>query len=196
MRHLNYVDVGVPVDEYSGPDLTVIVIPSSCPQLQEIQARKRFFDISVHRTERLAESLSDSECWFIVGNPRALQGELSASHGFSRIINTRGFAAYTYVTKRENTDSFDFLHLRVERSKLDSFTENFGGMSGGGVWRIPLIMRRDEETLKIQLGKEILAGVAFYQTTMRDYGCEIRCHGPESIYKRVYEALSDWESQH
>ena len=196
MRYLNCIDVGIPVDEYSGPDLTVIVIPNSCPQLHEIQARKRFFDISVQTAVRLTESLSDNGCWFVVGNPHALQEERSGSHGFSRVVNARGFAAYTYVAKHEATDAFDFLHLGVERSQLESFTEDFRGMSGGGVWKIPLIMRRDEDTLTVQTGSEVLAGVAFYQTAMGNDGCEIRCHGPASIYEKVYEALSALELPH
>lgn len=189
MRYLNCVDVGVPVDGYSGPDLAVIVIPDSCPQLHEIQARKRFFDISTHRAARLTESLSDDGCWFVVGNPLALEEKRSGSHGFSHVVNSRGFAAYTYVKKREATNVFDFLHLGVERSKLEGFTEDFRGMSGGGVWRIPLVMRRFDAGFTIQLGDEVLAGVAFYQTAMRDDGCEIRCHAGKSIYNKVYEKL-------
>lgn len=195
-HYLSCVDVGVPVDEYFGPDLTVLVIPDSCPQFHEIKARKRFFDISIHRAARLTESLSNNGCWFLVGNPQALEETRSGSHGFSHVVNSRGIAAYTYVAKREEVNAFDFMHLGVERSKLEGFTEHFGGMSGGGVWKIPLVTRQFDAGLTIQLGDEVLAGVAFYQTAMRDGGCEIRCHAARSVYEKVYEVLSKWESQH
>ena len=191
MRHLRCVDVGVPRDDYSGPDLAVIVFPDGDPKLAEIRARKLFYDISLHRGQRKAEALVDDGLWVLVGNPARMQTLEPASHGFDSVIDSEGIAIFTLVSKREDDSLFDFVHLVMSGLRMRDLPENFGGMSGGGVWRVPLLKKKDDPTPKIYLGNELLAGVAFFQTAIRNDTCEIRCHAAKSIYERVYEALSN-----
>jgi len=191
MRHLRCVDVGVPRDDYSGPDLAVIVFPDSDPKLGEIRARKLFYDISLHREERLAEALLDDGLWVIVGNPVRMQKMEPASRGFTSVIDSEGLAALATVSQREDDGTFDFIHLALNDLKAHDFPEHFGGMSGGGVWRIPLLKKKGDPLSRIYPGAEVLAGVVFFQTAVRDDSCEIRCHAAKSVYERVYEKLAD-----
>lgn len=190
MQLLSCVDVGVPADDYLGPDLSVIVLPDASPLLAEIKARKSFYDISIRRDEHLAEALEGDGFWTVIGNPRSIQEHEGPSHGFNYVINSLGIAACTHVTSRSESDGFDFLHLAVDRSRLAGLTENFGGMSGGGVWKLPLTKKQHEPMSNVQLGPEILAGVAFYKTAMVNDACEIRCHAGKSIYIKVFEKLT------
>ena len=51
-------------------------------------------------------------------------------------------------------------------------------MSGGGLWRVPLLINDDET---IMAKSHFLSGVIFYQTSFKDGARFLRCHGPESL---------------
>lgn len=73
--------------------------------------------------------------------------------------------------------------LYEEKSELPI---SFGGISGGGVWQVPLLKTKEGE---IQAKEPIFSGVAFYQTAIVDKKRTIRCHGRRSVYESVYKAL-------
>jgi hypothetical protein len=189
MRLLTYVDIGVPSNDYSGPDLSVIVIPNSMPQLAEIRARKRFYDISTRQEEHLAAALEDIGFWVVIGYPSCEEAIEGPSHGFDYVIKSVGITACTSLSAREEDGDFDFLRLGVRRTNTEDQTADFRGVSGGGVWRLPLEKRYSDPPSKARFGSEVLAGVAFYQTAIVDNCCEIRSHAGKSIYQKVHEKL-------
>lgn len=59
---------------------------------------------------------------------------------------------------------------------------DYGGMSGGGLWRI--FYDSDPTTDP----KPFLLGVAFYQLQLVDGARKLMCHGPATIYQYMYES--------
>ena len=70
-----------------------------------------------------------------------------------------------------------------EPDKSKGVPSNFGGASGGGVWKVPL--SGDQKKQNIKTGQPILSGVIYFQTDART----LLAHGPMSIYDRVYDRL-------
>jgi hypothetical protein len=65
--------------------------------------------------------------------------------------------------------------------------EYFNGMSGGGLWQVPLT--KSESSGDIGYVTPILSGVVFYQVATTSTECGLRCHGPASLYGAVYDAI-------
>jgi hypothetical protein len=64
------------------------------------------------------------------------------------------------------------------KSLVLGLPKHFGGVSGGGVWRVWLFC--SPETGEIDW-KFNFHGVAFYQLGIGENPTTIRCHGPESV---------------
>jgi hypothetical protein len=85
-------------------------------------------------------------------------------------------------------NGFDYINLKVGKSS--GISNSFGGVSGGGLWKVLIYMN--------SLGKPdwipLLVGVAFWEETIGS-GMLIRCHGPKTIkatmlkaWRKVYKA--------
>ena len=192
MNSLHCVDIGVPQngDECDGPDLSVIIFPENV--ISEITARKSFFNVSIRREERLAGCSNNNGLWCAVGNPKFYESSMLPSHGFSEVVDLRGIVLYTAISKRELRRDFDYIHLNVNYPDLvgdAALPDRFGGLSGGGVWRLSLIKATANSQPEIDLLSACLAGVVYCETLRDGRPEELRCHGPRSIYNRVCEAL-------
>jgi len=72
---------------------------------------------------------------------------------------------------------YDYIDLENDLT-LPGVPQNFGGVSGGGLWRV--LVYKSAQTGEILWVKE-LEGVAFYQSPIVNNHRVIRCHGPQSI---------------
>ncbi len=189
MRSVVCIDVGVPPDrdEFSGPDLSVLVLPPN--EIGKIATRQSFIDISIEREQRLEESIAHGGLWAASGCPKYYQRSRHPSHGFGEVNEFRNVVLYTGICERYQEDEFDYLHLRANAPDDIRMPDTFGGMSGGGVWKLRLL--RDRKTLdwSVDYKKSILAGVVFYETLSAGRPKELRCHGGRSIYQKVHERL-------
>jgi hypothetical protein len=78
---------------------------------------------------------------------------------------------------------------------LPGIPQNFGGVSGGGLWE--LFVYWSAATGEIAWAKDI-EGVAFHQSDLANRHRVIRCHGPQStgtaarllVYLRLFNHLS------
>jgi len=67
---------------------------------------------------------------------------------------------------------------------------SFAGMSGGGLWQVPLV--RDAQG-HLRSKTPLLSGVVFYQEPTSKSRCGVKCHGRSSVYKVAYEAIGKAE---
>jgi len=75
----------------------------------------------------------------------------------------------------QERDGFDYLDYEIDLS-YPEVPRNFGGVSGGGVWRVFLYCSHDGEID----WKMSFHGTAYYQLQIVDEHRPIRCHGPKS----------------
>jgi hypothetical protein len=61
------------------------------------------------------------------------------------------------------------------------FPKDYGGVSGGSIWHIPLCMDPEKGDTSLHYLKPELLGVAFYQMELRDDSRVILAHSHQSL---------------
>jgi len=190
MRYLRCVDIGVPVDACKfpekGPDLSVILLPRT--RVGEIAARKAFYNLEYKRQERMAIGRRNDGLWLIMGTPKTDVSEEGPRLGFSRVVKLPSIGCGSGIKSRFRIRNFDYLDIGTDAEGRKA-QPIFNGMSGGGVWRVPIHKPAGRTLAGMNFNDVYLAGVIFCQ--MPDPNPEkVRCHGPRSIYQNVVRKLS------
>lgn len=169
-------------DDY-GPDLAFIVMPPS-GALSEIRARRSFYPLAKAADEKTEEALQDTGFIAFCGFLGSKRTEEAADLGFSKVIQLGGYAFLTGPEKYEQRDRWDYYELGVRREEMGDFGDSFGGVSGGGVWRIPVYLKKGDVVGAEYFERMTFAGVAFYEENHLPNGrFFVRTHGPRSIYQ-------------
>ena len=163
------VSFGLPIPkEWNewGPDLVFLRVPNE--YVGRIQAVKSFYSLDRDRPKvKLAV-----EVLILMGAPGEF-GKYTSKHVE---LNINGFFFDPNALPYRHGD-FDYLDSK-EDTKFSGVPKNFGGVSGGGLWRVQIFCL--PETDKPDW-KWFFDGVAFYQIPQPDEHMTIRCHGLESI---------------
>jgi hypothetical protein len=168
-------------DESTGPDLGAVLLAEQLGG--SIEAKKCFCNL-----EKWVDSTLQS--------PHDLDVGIWAMQGFldERTVltldpdgrgSTTGFYNYTEFCRPQppfEVGAFDYFDVRVDNP--DGRPTKWGGMSGGGLWQVPL--RRDGDGFTPL--NWLLSGVAFYQHSEPADG--IRCHGRRSLYQVARDAIA------
>jgi hypothetical protein len=147
-----------------GPDLVLLRMPAD--SIGTIEAYKSYWNMQRH-VDINAEVL---EVMILMGTPAAL-GEFTDTHAELQITGM-----FLGPEKEQERDGFDYLDYEIDLS-YPEVPRNFGGVSGGGVWRVFLYCSQDGEID----WKMSFHGTAYYQLRIVDNHRTIRCHGPKSI---------------
>jgi hypothetical protein len=176
--------------EFPGPDLAFIHLQDlEC--LGVLKARKSFYpllsnpDLIFPRIQPRGAALC-----FIAGAPEEMSTELGVRKTPSHILGTKHFLGRAQVSDEFITDGFDYLKLGILAGQ-DGFPANFGGVSGGGIWHIPLCVNPDVGLNSITFTKPELVGVAFYQSALSGRSRTILGHGPKQLYSLIAQQLGE-----
>jgi hypothetical protein len=185
-QFLEIIEIARGADESKGPDLALIRLPPA--KASEIRAFKQFFKLAQYR-EGMLERRPDPHqgVWFLCGIPDALTKDEASESGFGRVRSYHGLCGATGPRREFTEGRFDFIDLDVEYpSAAGDVPQDLGGLSGGGVWFVPL---RRQESGELHPADYVLAGVIFYQSPIVDGRRFMRCHGPRSVYQAVCDSL-------
>lgn len=152
-----------------GPDLVLLRIPPA--RIGEIKAFKVFYAFPVGGSPTIQRECIQTH--LLMGTPHGL-GKFKQDHASVQIIGTE-----VAVPGPQLHNSFDYFDLKTG---VPQPAKNFGGVSGGGLWRI--LIYPDPETGKIDSVAE-LKGVAFFEIDVVEGRGTVRCHGPESIRRAI-----------
>ena len=180
------IKIGRGRSESTGPDLAIIVLASQIAG--SIAAKKLFFNLQAHRDRLLNSppSLRDG-AWFAQGflQERTLVRPDPVEEGLTKYFyNFTGLGGPDTIQCANDYDYFDYPVSPVARIEAPM---NWGGMSGGGIWQVPL--KRVNGALTH--GPAVLSGVMFYQYQTTDTKCGIKAHGPRSVYDRAMKAIRE-----
>ncbi len=146
VQYLEIETTGIRKEDYYGPDLAFIKIPP-CPLLSELKARKSFVNISVLPEERFENARINSGCIVVTGFPevdRVHQILKSKELGFTALEGLKGYGFVTGEVNYEEHEGYDYLSLGVSYGTGGEAPLKFGGVSGGGVWRVPIMRKKGE----------------------------------------------------
>lgn len=187
VSQLTIIDIAFPENEGSvGPDLSFIAIPHTF--LEQITAYRMFYDLTVRREEFFSIEFSKTDLCMACGMLGHKTTHEEPTGEFERVIGVYGFCAASVVENAFQIGDYDYLDISVDYNLRPDVPTTFRGMSGGGIWRIPLLKDKNNRLLV----KDFLyGGVIFYQTEKRDNNRFLRGHGPKSIYGTACETILD-----
>jgi hypothetical protein len=150
-----------------GPDLIFLRIPDV--RVAEIEAFRVFYPLGAE--EKTVPGAEYTEARLLLGTPGAL-GIYRQNHASVQLTPF-------WVSRpiRHEHEGFDYLDVYA-RLPPPSTVETFGGVSGGGLWRVKIY--NNPETGELD-SIAVLDGVAFYEFEVYGGAGTIRCHGRKSI---------------
>jgi len=182
---LGYIEIARGRIESDGPDLGAIVLAPSIAN--SIGAMKSYYRLDSHRDHLLNSPphIRDG-FWFVNGFVHEWTVEEQGKDGWGLakgFYNMSGAGGPDHAAVDGDHDYFAF---PVSYGGRSAAPKSFGGMSGGGLWQVPLA-RNGEGQIKYKT--PLLSGVIFYQEPTTETYCGVKCHGRVSVYKVAFEAI-------
>jgi hypothetical protein len=107
--------------------------------------------------------------------------------GSSHVLEVVHLAVRVKYSASHSVLGHDYVTL-IAQTGVD-LPNNYGGVSGGGVWITPFSMDPDKGPSTLKSESPILAGVAFYQSEDTGGRRAITAHGTDSVYYRLPETI-------
>jgi hypothetical protein len=179
---LAFLEIARGANDASGPDLGAIILAP--PISGAIAAKKTFYnlesrrDLLLHNPPDLRDGL-----WWVHGflDERTVVADDPIEQGLTKFFYSFGLEGRpepAIQVGEHDYYSFPFSHAAPK---------SFGGMSGGGLWQVPL--KRDGEG-KLTYTTPILSGVLFYQVATTPTQCGVKCHGRISVYQVAFNSIA------
>jgi hypothetical protein len=150
--------------ERMGPDLILLRIPAE--RVGVIEVYRAFWNLS----GRVNINGMAVEVVVLMGTPAEL-GTIFQEHADLQITGM-----FLGPEKTQSVGGFDYLDYEMERKA--GLPRHFGGVSGGGAWRVYLFCSPENDEIDWKFS---FHGVAFCQLDIGQNPTTIRCHGPESV---------------
>ncbi len=172
-----YYEVATPLSDVDGPDVGLISIPEIV--IGRFIQKKSFVNLGNKDYLTNHESLLEKNgLWIIAG----AVGELTKLElEKERMI----VALMCYAGGTPNlfgVDDYDYYEMETEY-KPDTMTPNtFGGMSGGGLWKLRIAENKGSYELTEQ---PKLIGINYHESDRIENIRTVRGHGPKTIYSVV-----------
>lgn len=162
------------------PDIAFLRIDPSCKL--KLEARGKVFysiDKRINKLESILKRIDGY--WAIFGNPE-------------KMLNVEARTAPTFiygtgVNEIVKINGWDYLTVELNIPDNPSLPSNFGGVSGGGLWRTFYSTNEKKEKFIVENKFEdiILSGVNFFQ--LYEGGSKLIAHGPSSVYHELLKYL-------
>jgi hypothetical protein len=168
----------------SGPDLSFLRI-LDVGLIGTIAGQKSFLVLAAKDFSFFRPYPKRRMKWFVAGTPYEFAQSLTPigtpPTPLTKVSNFVGDAFYRSITRR---DAFDYIKVSVPAGE-PTFPTGYKGVSGGGIWMVPLSIGDEHDPATIRYEAPFLAGVAFYESPIRRKARVITGHGPDSIYSCV-----------
>jgi len=183
--HLNVVEIARPRKASEGPDLSFIGLPPV--EANRIATTKVFYNLSKRRLALLSAPPDPNRgVWFIWGIPDEKTTNENSDRGFDSLRVFHVICGAGGVNRTYSIIDHDYFEMNVSYARVSDVPMSFGGVSGGGLWQVPLFQRQTGDIVSEDV---LFSGVAFYQTEIKDSIRSIVCHGRKSIYQVAYELI-------
>ncbi|OGC91579.1 MAG: hypothetical protein A2W25_10710 [candidate division Zixibacteria bacterium RBG_16_53_22] len=172
-------------NETHGPDIGLIsLVGLRMEQIEWIKARKNFWNIDKYSQIIPIEKYGNSGLWGVTGGPVERSLARPKVRLYKEVLSQHMGPWLTGEIEEFPSEAYDYIDI-IYRGKPDSdWPKFFGGLSGGGLWQVPLSKDPNTGIIKM-LHAPLLSGVPFYQDFREPDVTRIKCHGRNSIYKEL-----------
>ncbi|MBI2817870.1 MAG: hypothetical protein HYX72_13125 [Acidobacteria bacterium] len=164
-----------------GPDLALLLL--SADHISNLQAVKRFYELT--ETKQPATCTGEMVYWLPIGAPKeycCLTVDDRTSRAHASVQVTGFFVSEPPIRRTKN--GFDYCDIKFD-AQSSNIPKKFGGMSGGGLWRVVVSKSASNGDY---YWESALEGIIFYESHERNGSFFLRSHGLASIrllYARV-----------
>ena len=158
-----------------GPDLIFLRVPPE--HVGAIEAHRVFHNLMRNRILGVEAECIDLRV--LMGTPGEL-AQCMPRHADLQITGmfcANDTGRFSPIAAPALIHDFDYIDLDMDVA-LPGVPQSFGGVSGGGLWRV--LVYWSVSTREIAWAKDI-EGVAFHQSDLVNGHRMIRCHGPQTI---------------
>jgi hypothetical protein len=172
----------------TGPDLSFLIIRDA-GALEVLKRKKPFYPVAEQRSQYWSKPL-DGMLWAIAGSPheqcQAVKYEFEQDGAITKVRNLVVWGGFRSRTVR---NGYDYIELTMPCGG-DPCPASYQGMSGGGLWAVPLEIDPSWNPSTVAHGSPLLGGIQVYQSEPAN-GCRVTTgHGFDSVYGRLREVLS------
>lgn len=151
-----------------GPDLVFLKLPEV--KVPEIEAFRVFYRLPDKEVQIPIQGCLETD--ILMGVPYAL-GSFEQNHASVAIV---GFTVNNLV--QLSHDGVDYIDADVSLTPLTTTAKSFGGVSGGGLWRVRIFTNPTSGKID---SIAFLEGVAFYELDVVNGRGLVRCHTLASV---------------
>jgi hypothetical protein len=179
----------VPTDSApeNGPDLSFLIIRDP-GLLAKLRTEKSFYALDSAPRPSF-HPLLNPRIWGVAGSPYESFKRIEENyHGgpLSKMVNFVGTGCFPFQTLQDG--DFDYLKLTVPSGEF-GFPDDYEGISGGGIWLMPMEVDPSGDPRTIRHRAPILAGVEFSQSGWQNRERILTGHGAHSIYTVLRDSL-------
>jgi hypothetical protein len=157
-----------------GPDIVLLEVPLSA--VGTIKASRGFYEMD-GGLKAMAKG-DRNETFLLMGTPEVL-GKYTQRHASVRILGM-----WDSEPKEFTEGDWDYVDFKAQIHP-ESDVKSFGGVSGGGLWRVQMYPRPDSDEIASTIALE---GVAFWELGTSGGKGVVRCHGLASVRKVLESA--------
>ncbi len=181
---IDILKVGGDRESCHWPDIAFIKIPDYF--IGEIRAVKSFYNLTAYRIDDFNNPEKVGDPYFIMGSPKV--GTIDLSDIDNEIIEKKflGFCGLTVIEREFIESDYDYYELPVDYVEEEYIPEDFTGISGSGVWKIPIKNGKGDTIAAKNIH---LAGLVICQTDVQENHRILLAHGAMSLHVRLVELI-------
>ena len=181
-------------------DVALIIVYSN--NMGWITARQLFINVENHIQAKIDQEFQGNK-WFVLlfGFPEEKSKNIDPFKGFKTSLKFLGLSYFSTICGTEQHNLHDVLLVQVDLNKQhrimapegigrdEILPRDFGGISGGGLWKVILTTNQKSE---MNYKKIAFEGIAYYQTEIVDNRCDIKCTSVRGIWETVVKILQEY----
>jgi hypothetical protein len=156
-------------------------------QLATVKSKMSFFSVGRRSFAETVDPPLDDATFYLAGSPAVMSEETNL--GREKVLTAHHLIAEADFQDLSQRDGFDYIRLRLICGE-SGFPNDYGGVSGGGIWVTGLTMDRAKGLSSLEFSRPFLCGVAFHQSDLAGSERIITGHGPVSLERRLKDYLA------
>ncbi len=185
---ISYVEMDRGQVDADGPDIGFVRLSGAVAS--SIGAKKSFYNLDKHKEALLKNPPRDHVgFWDANGFIEQLTMVDTKTNPKQTVKAFCQFGALGGVVDYKERGKYDYCKFPIIDIRANQKPDNFGGVSGGGLWQIVL---GETDGGEIKVKESLLRGLVYYQDPFDEQGrSALRCHAHKSIYEHAYRAIAN-----
>ena len=185
---IDYVKIDRGNTDKDGPDIGFVKLSTNIASV--IGAKKSFYNLDKRQELFINNPPNDRDgIWDAQGFIEQLTKVEMDNNRKKMVKAFCQYGAFGGIEGYEIRGKYDYYDFPINDLRRDIDPDNFGGISGGGLWQLILGMNNEGE---LNVKELLLRGIVYFQDPFDVHQkSKLRCHAYKSIYEQAYRVISN-----